>query len=71
MCEVGCGAIFWKMKVDRIQRDTLQSPLWMGRVKVGCSQRKTRLVLLFCLEYSLAHIHVLGISAFNLQVHLL
>lgn len=58
------------MELNRIQRDTLQSPLWMGH-KVGCSQRKTRLVLLFSLEYCFAHTHVLGISAFNLQVYLL
>ena len=34
------------IELDRIQRDTLQSPFWMGHVKVGCSQRKTKLVFL-------------------------
>ena len=57
MWEVGHGVIFWKMQ--------------LGIMELNRIQRKTRLVLLFSLEYCFAHTHVLGISAFNLQVYLL
>lgn len=52
-------------------RDTLQSPLWMGHVKVACSQKENKASSLVLLGIFFGTYTCLGISAFNLQVYLL